>query len=92
MKVPSKGTTITVRGYGTGLFVKGPNMDNETPTICMKFEGGASGDEIVTIPWSEFQEKRVYPGQQPSTDTGHNWDALMNEELEKFKNDSSEES
>lgn len=64
MKVPSKGSFVQVEGYGGGLFVKGPNMDSEDPEIWLKFEGGPDGDEIISIPWDEFKEKRIYPEQQ----------------------------
>lgn len=84
MKVPAKGSTVTVEGYGTGLFVKGPNMDADNPEIWLKFEGGEDGDEIVSILWDEFKEKRVYPEQQPSSYEGHNWDELMENAREKL--------
>lgn len=72
-KVPSKGQTVTVEEYGTGLFVKGPDLSSDDPEIWLKFEGGEDGDEIVSIPWDEFNEKRVYPEQQPDPDHSHDW-------------------
>lgn len=87
MKVPSKGETVTVEGYGTGLFVKGPDMNSDDPEIWLKFEGGIDGDEIVPVPWGEFKEKRVYPEQQPKSDKGHNWDSLMDSAVERVQNE-----
>jgi len=87
MNVPTTGQTITVEGYGTGLFVKGPNPEEENPEIWMKFEGGKDGDEIIPIDWDEFKEKRVYPEQQPDpeelSDWG-NWDEMVKEIEKKF--------
>lgn len=79
VKVPSKGTTVTVEGYGSGLFVKGPDMDSDEPEVWVKFEcqeqeDGSYADEIEPIPWEEFKEKRVHPEQQPTPDDiGHDW-------------------
>lgn len=86
MKVPSKGQTITVEGYGTGLFVSGPNPEADEPEIWMKFEGGKDGDEIIPISWEEFKEKRVYPEQQPKSDEGHDW-GNWDEMVEKTESD-----
>lgn len=77
MNVPAKGETVTVEGYGTGLFISGPNMDSETPHISLKFEFGPDGDEVISIPWEEFKEKRVYPEQQPKDTGGHDWGAVQ---------------
>lgn len=83
MNVPSKGETVTVEGYGTGLFVKGPNPENETPEIWIKFESWSDGDEIVSIPWGEFKRNRVHPEQQPKPDSVTDW-GDWDEMVEKF--------
>lgn len=70
MKIPSKGTPVYLEGLGAPLLVKGPNMDAETPTVWVKYEGPGLqegyGRGIVELTLEEFKEKRVHPEQLPS--------------------------
>lgn len=67
MKFPSKGSRLFLEGLGTPLFVKGPDMDAETPTVWVKYEGAGLdegyGGGIVDLTLKEFEEKRIYPQQ-----------------------------
>lgn len=64
--MPSKGTPVYLEGLGAPLFVKGPDMEAETPTVWVKYDFGAVegyGNGIVELTLEEFEEKRIYPEQ-----------------------------
>lgn len=66
MKMPSKGTPVTVDGYGTGLFV---GLDGKNDEVWLKFEGGdldeGYGRGIVTIDLDYYHENKVHWEQLP---------------------------
>lgn len=94
MNVPTKGSVVTVEGYGTGVFVRGPNTNAENPEVWLKFESQNQDsseltEKIVSLSWEEFQRKRVYAEQQPKSDSFSekwgNWDEKVNSALENLK-------
>jgi hypothetical protein len=94
MNVPTKGSVVKVEGYGTGVFVKGPNMKAENPEVLLKFESQKRNnseltDKIVSLSWEEFQRKRVYAEQQPKSDSFSekwgNWEEKVNSALENLE-------
>lgn len=69
--MPSKGTAVTVDGYGTGIFAGAVNLDNpDEAQVMLKFEGAGLdegyGNGIITIPLNEYKENRVHPEQLPN--------------------------
>lgn len=79
MKMPTKGTLVTVDGYGTGVFVGGSNlhMGPDDATVFLKFEGtwnGQSLDEgygagIIEVELEDFKENRVHHEQLSDSET-----------------------
>jgi len=73
MKMPSRGSTVTVDGYGTGIFAGASNLQSENGKVMLKFEGvwndhdlnDGYGLGIVSIPIEEFNKNRVRREQQP---------------------------
>lgn len=68
MKMPTKGESVTVRGYGSAIFAGAHNLeDEEEAKVFLKFEGTCEennldegyGRGIIEIPLDEFKEKRV---------------------------------
>jgi hypothetical protein len=72
MNMPSKGTPVTVEGYGTGIFVGATALDDpDKAAVLLKFEHEKRlregyGRGIVSIPIDEYEENRIYREQLPS--------------------------
>lgn len=73
--MPSKGTPITVDGYGTGLFAGALNLDNpEEASVLLKFEGGeldeGYGRGIIEVPYQYYKKNKVpsHSSKQISTE------------------------
>lgn len=72
MKMPTKGSIVYIRNGGSPLFVGGSNLDDpENAEVMLKYEGGeldkGYGRGIVSIPFDEFKQRRIYPEQIPSS-------------------------
>lgn len=79
MNMPNRGQSITVDGYGRGIFSGATNLHNvgkddldedEEPGIYLKFEGTEQLDEgygngIIFIQYDEYKENRVHLEQYP---------------------------
>ena len=69
MDFPSKGSTVTVEGYGTAIFAGAsmPEDEDMDDVVLLKFEGvgldEGYGRGIIHVSVEEFKEKRVYPEQ-----------------------------
>lgn len=69
--MPSRGEMVFVEGYGSPIFVGAGYLDDDSDEegyVALKYrkyetEEYASG--TVTIPIEEFEERRIYPEQQP---------------------------
>lgn len=69
--MPNKGKIVYVEGYGGGLYVGADFSDETEDVVMLKFEGTVDGhnvDEgygqgIISIPYDEWKENRVYPEQ-----------------------------
>lgn len=69
MKMPSRGQTVYVEGYGGAVYAGGSFPEDEEGTVALKFEGvgldEGYGRGIINISLEEFEENRVYPEQVP---------------------------
>lgn len=69
MNFPSKGSRVTVEGYGTAIFAGAsmPEDEDMEDVVLLKFEGRGLdegyGRGIIHVPVEEFKENRVYPEQ-----------------------------
>lgn len=79
MKMPNRGQSIVVDGYGRGIFAGARNLHNvgednldedEEPGILLKFEGSKRlesgyGNGIIFVPYNEYKDKRIHIEQYP---------------------------
>lgn len=94
MKLPGKGTTVTVEGYGTAVFAGAsmPEDEDKEDVVLLKFEGRGLdegyGRGIIKVPMDEFQENRVYPEQvangEDLVESTEKRDTILEERREKF--------
>lgn len=85
MNMPSKGTPVTVDGYGRGLFVGASNLQSDDASVMLKFEGSWRGENlndgygagIISIPLDEYQENRVHREQGETCDSTEKRDEIF---------------
>lgn len=68
MKMPKKGDTVFIEGYGSPMFI-GAHFEDGNGQVGLKYpsqETEAYGSGILWIPFEEFRENRVYPEQVPN--------------------------
>jgi len=95
MNMPSKGSTLTVEGYGTGIYAGMRNPPDREGIVMLKFEGlwdghdldAGYGSGIIAIPLDEFEEQRAYPEQvargEPLVESTEKRDEILAERFDQ---------